>query len=279
MIYSRVILFLFLLGLTFLPFSTWLGSQALLSTLFDLLHFPAAFILTLFFLNKKDKIKTEVKLLTLSMLIMCIEILQFFSGRDASLMDMIWGWLGLFSAWIYLKLSGSIYKNIIFTPYVFSVLIELMYISIPHLTFPVLTRADNYIDHILFENVNEIKERMPSIVSSGSNYNKSIEGYKLDYPWSGLSYKFIIPIKLNDTSKLEFDFYSKTSFENLDVALTDDIDKKVKSIPIVKTGWQHYSINVTELFGKEKIKLSRVSIYFETSKGPDKYMVDNLVFK
>jgi hypothetical protein len=275
----RLFVFIFICALAFFPFSSYFENQEMLSILLNYLHFPVVCLITLDFLKSPLAINEKLKIGLLLIVIMAVELVQVCIGRDASLMDIVWGSLGLVSAKVYLSFPDYSYRMVVFFPYVVSLLVQIGFIGLPHLTYPVLTRADNYIDHLLFENVNEITEKKPIIISTKTDFGRVIQGNKLDYPWSGLSYKYILPIEIKNASKLEFDYYSETKIEELEVAITSESGKKVKTLMIKSNEWRHHSIEISDLFEEEIVRVSRVSIYYETLKGPNKYQIDNLLFK
>ncbi len=103
-------------------------------------------------------------------------------------------------------------------------------------------------------------------------------GKKLEYDWSGVSYEWPIAANFKSNQHLSFDFYSEINFKELDIKFQFIGGKnKIKTLKNIKAGWQliHSPLANSDNASTD-IWLKKVSIYYESSSGPDWYYIDNV---
>jgi hypothetical protein len=272
--------------LAFIPLKGELfGYSHLAGKFFDFLHFPFFSVLTLLILDvnlRLDK-KKNYRLVILILLVLFIELIQHFIGRSASLIDIFWGLLGIAFGWIWNTKKPKRYYWIasLLSCYMTVLGLNLYILYLTQSRLPVVSKMDSMFTTNLFDNMNEIK--IPRFYTVWSNENKSqvLMGSKVDFNWSGFSYKFPLYADLKGYKLLTMDYYSPINFSELDIRFNSANGKKIYTLNNVKKGWNKLIIKINSLDNREVnwSEITGFAVFYESEGGPEMYLVDNIIFQ
>ncbi len=243
--------------------------------IFDVLHYPFfTFISAILFSHLKHVNKIALILL---LAIGIIEILQPIVGRSSGYQDAIWGWLGLLTAYCW-WLDSRFFKRVLCAA-ILSLYCSWasykLYFPINHLISAKLVHNfEHRGDEFGWRNVNHDTEVLSLEYSKELN-SRVLKGYKLDGLWTGVAFDFVKPALIKDKTHLTFDFYIEQDCKVLDVKLSF-----VGEIPQFQSViWLKKGLNKLNIKILSDKALKQISIYYETKKGSDWYLIDNLTIE
>lgn len=238
----------------------------------DLLHLPFFYLITDLLLKTPFKRKPLVLVGLIFFLVVAIELIQPFLGREFSFLDIIFGVLGIAIA-ILLQAKLFYWAGLVVVVYLLQVSYPIILITKELSSRPVLNDFNSAIDLYRvealagYEGVGIKRQEISSL-----NYVITLE--LLDYPWSGIRLDQMIAINKEDYRTLQIDFNNQKQAEILDLRLDGSNDKCILSSPPLNVGVQRI---VYDLSKCDELKtVSRIALYFETDKLQDGYWFNNI---
>jgi len=281
----KFIFILIALSLAFIPIKGELfGYSHLAGKLFDFLHFPffAVFATLVFSHNKNSNKQKAIRLATLVSFVFAIEAIQFFIGRSASVLDVLWGTLGIAFGWAWHANPAIRYFGLVtfLSAYLLVLGFNLHLLWLTESRLPVVSKMESAFTTRLFFNMNEIKNPKFKTVWSEDKQSQVLQGKKIDYKWSGFSYKYPLLANLQKFSSFYLDYHTPQVIEELEVRFNSKSGYQIYTFHNVKKGWNKLTLDIKA--GGNNVDWTAVSsfaVFYESEYGPDMYLVDNVLFK
>lgn len=277
----KISLILVLIASLFIPSSPWL-SAPLIRTLFDLAHFPV-FIVLGFLLSAL--INRKMSMILLLLLVPFAEALQFYLGRSMDPLDALWGWAGIF---VWYALSSIRYwlwlALVVFSIYLLTSIHSLW----PHVNslISIHTIGDFTSNKSLFgwRNIDDSKHPAVELkalesIDESEAIDLALQGGALHYPWTGVSYDWSLPVKLESASTLNFDFFSPRITLDLDIKIVA-LDGRYNVITrrLMVSGWNSISVPLNQFdVVLESNNIKTISIYYESFNKDRGYQIRELI--
>ncbi|MFT7111275.1 MAG: VanZ family protein [Psychrobacter glaciei] len=279
----KVTFFLCALVLAFIPIKGHLfGYSHLVGKFFDFLHFPFFSILTVLLLGVQTQLdrKKKYRLLILVLLVLFIELIQSFIGRSASLMDILWGGLGIAFGWFW-NTKKFYWITGLLSCYAVVLGLNLYILYLAESRLPIVHKMETIFTTKLFDNMNEIKIPRFKTVWSDEKQSQVLKGSKVDFKWSGFSYKFPLYADLKGYKLLTIDYYSPINFSELEIRFNSANGKKMYTLNNINKGWNKLIVKINSLDSSE-INWSEITgfaVFYRSDTGPETYLVDNIIFQ
>jgi hypothetical protein len=282
----KVLFILVSIALAFIPFKgDFFGYSHLAGKFFDFLHFPFFSILAVLVLGLNLKVdeNKRYRLVILVVLTVMIEVIQKYTGRSPSIIDVLWGWLGIgFGlAWYASRPVRYYLVTGVLMCYICVLALNIYVLFLAQSRLPVVNNMESIFTTYLFDNMNEIKD--PTFESVWSDDTKSLvlKGSKVDFNWSGFSYKFPLYADLRSYRELSMEYYSPKYFSELDIRFNSENGRKIFTVNNIKSGWNNINLKFDSTNNNEVDwgEVNGFAVFYESKYGPDTYLVDNIIFK
>lgn len=237
----------------------------------DLLHLPFFYLITDLLLKTQFKLKPLLLAGLMLLLVFAIELIQPFLGREFSLLDIIFGMLGISMAYL-LQAKRYVWASLAVAIYLLQVSFPIMLITKEQSSRPMLNDFNSAIDLYRVEALAG-HEGVGIKRQEMSEVDHVITLELLDYPWSGIRLDQMIAIDKEDYRALQVDFLNQKQAEVLDLRLDGD-DKCILSSPPLNIGIQRIVYNLSKC--DELKTISRIALYFETDKLQDGYWFNDI---
>ncbi len=282
----KVVFVLCSLLLAFIPLKgEMFGYSHLAGKFFDFLHFPFFSVFSAFVLSAHLRFDEQKKyrLVILFAFAVLIEVFQGFVGRSASLTDVLWGGLGIAFGWAWnsSKPKGYYWMAGLTSCYTVILGLSLHVLLLAESRLPIVSKMDSFFTVNLFDNMNEIKVPQFQTVWSDETKSQVLKGSKVDYYWSGFSYKFPLYADLKKYKLLSLDYYSPINLPELDIRFNSANGRKIYTLNNVKKGWNKLRVNINSANSNDLdwAAITGFAVFYESEAGPDTYLVDNIVFQ
>lgn len=237
----------------------------------DLLHLPVFYLITDLLLKAELKLKPLLLAGLIFLLVLAIELIQPFLGREFSFLDIIFGILGMVIAYL---LQAKLYPwaGLAVAFYLIQVSFPIILISKEQSSRPVLNDFNSAIDLYRVEALaghDDVGIKREKISSLDHVITLELQ----DYPWSGIRLDQMTAIDKEDYRALQVDFHNQKQAEVLDLRLDGD-DKCILSSPPLNVGIQRIVYDLSKCDDLETI--SRIALYFETDKLQDGYWFNDI---
>ncbi|MBV1884312.1 MAG: hypothetical protein KUG82_21905 [Pseudomonadales bacterium] len=276
---------------------TVLGHPEFTNVALDICHFPAFWCLQVILhglLKRHPPLSGKENLIialggSLSLAVI-LEYIQPYFHRTQNPEDLILGALGIaFAATQYTHrmsiLASVTAKGLLIVIIVITAIVIYPKIYLLHLrsnTIPHLGNFENNFDIKLWRNVNHIKKPALKRVQHPTEAGQYLmEGYALDYRWSGISFENKEGFDISDYTQFEFDFYSEPPPVTLHLRIDDIMGRKFYAEFDAASNWSHVKFDLTLEKTKQldTTNISNVAIFYETETGPLCYKFDSFIFK
>jgi hypothetical protein len=282
----KVTFFLCALVLAFIPLKGNLfGYSHLVGKFFDFLHFPFFSVLTVLVLSIQTQlnVKKKYRLLILILLVLFIELIQGFIGRSASLIDIFWGGLGIAFGWFWNTKNSQKYYWMtgLLSCYAAVLGLNLYILYLAESRLPVVNKMDTIFTTKLFDNMNEIEIPRFKTVWSDEKESQVLKGSKVDFKWSGFSYKFPLYADLKGYKLLTMEYYSPIDFSELEIRFNSENGRKMYTLNNVNKGWNKLILEINSLDSREVnwSGITGFAVFYRSETGPETYLVDNIIFQ
>jgi len=282
----KLAFFIFSLVLAFIPLKGELFGYAHLSgKFFDFLHFPFFAILSVLVFGVQihfDKNK-KYRLAILIVFVVLVEVFQGLVGRSASLTDVLWGGLGICFGWAWSapKPTGYYWMAGLVSCYTAILGFTLHILFLAESRLPIVSKMDSIFITSLFDNMNEIKTPELQTVWSDDHNSQVLKGSKVDFNWSGFSYKFPLYANLEEYKLLSMDYYSPIDLSELDIRFNSRDGRKIYKLNNISKGWNKLTLNINSVNNNDVdwAEITGFAVFYESKGGPDTYLVDNIIFQ
>ncbi len=256
-----------------------LWSYPFISQVFDLLHFPCFFLLSLLlapYLNSK------LLVLGLSVFACGIEIVQPLLDRSADLQDVIFGLWGILTWYLFHHTyrHASYLASLSLVAFIAGSCL-LLYPHGKSYIYQQKMGGFELVDSMNgWRNIDDSKIQSLERVELTSMQGFVLKGRALDYPWSGVSYDWSLPYSFAEKNNLSFDFYSHKADFELDVKLTSIMGNSIiVSKDIEQVGWKTINIPLSKYSSLDGQYLKSLSIYFDNEVHLDWYLLDQVLIQ
>lgn len=247
-------------------------TSLLSANLHDLLHLPYFYLLTDLLLRVRASTKPMWIVAFALLIVLGIELIQPYWGREFSLLDICSGVLGILIAYL-LYAKVKLVLGVAITLYLLHVGATMSLLLREYSLRPVINNFDHIIDQYRVEALGGLSEVSPvrKIFNAG-NHVLSME--LLSSTWSGIRLDQWLAISLSEYQTLSVQFNNQKKGEVLDLRLDQYDDKCILSSPELNIGIQQIYYDLTKCDGLDEV--TRVALYFETDKSQDGFWFDEI---
>ena len=270
-----------LLLLTVLPVHLLLPGY-LTVDLLNLLHFPAVLLLYLllskvFFQGKNSTYLFSGIFLT----VILVEYIQLLISRSFDMHDMYFGWLGLLAASC---MTHSKFKTLglsVSVAYGINVLYQLFIMAQTVWQYPMIANFDTPGIGAYCRNVNDLQDHLPLKLKDSSLNSMVTEVTNQNSKWSGLSCNLIVPMNIQNSTKIAFNIFSLDESKSIDIKISDTQNKSlIISKKIIKNRWIKimHSLKPSSQGRINLNNIIQVSIYYDSEVHKSGFRIDDIEF-
>jgi len=274
-LFSFILACTLLVILVFTPLPNSVGDyRGLLSAFFDVTHFIG------FFWVGYKWVKAFSFRIVISLMagMILIELLQYFTGRTASWIDLLLGMTGLLAGirlgtkWRFLKVLAW---NILFAYLIWAFARALWPVNTGY-----VANFDGFAELV---SVNQLGSDDFGQLMKKQHRDRRRDAYlrieEYDYPWIGVRFDYLIPYEMASVKDFQFDLSAHHSIDRIVIKLENSDAKQQFELAVNNNDWKTYSLDLEQSIDDKLKRITSVSIFAVNTGRRDAYFeIDNIKF-